>query len=168
MTWLDFFKNLGLDESQLITISIVQRTMGLLSMTGSIYVIQDVLRNEQKRKHTFHRLMVGLSVADALFSFFSCVLSTTPMPKEYNVLAMGSVITCDIAGFIDTICFFATLLYTCSLTTYYLVQLKYNWPTRRIKELEKWLHIIPWSIGLMFAVAGLVFKLFGPLMFSCM
>jgi hypothetical protein len=158
----------GINESQLVDISIVQRTMGTISMIGSIYVIQEVLKNEQKRNHTFHRLMVGLSLSDVLSSFFVHILSTSPMPKGYHVLAVGSVATCDVQGFINMMCAFVTPLYNCSLTTYYLVQLKYNWINRRIKALEKWLHVVPWSVGLVNAIIPLVFKAYGPGDFSCM
>jgi hypothetical protein len=168
ISWLDFYKAQGLDQSQIITISIVQRIMGTISIIGSVFVIQDVLRNEQKRNHTYHRLMVGLSIADVMYSFFAYVLSTTPMPKGSHIFAVGSVATCDIVGFINMMCAFTTILYNCSLSTYYLVQLKYNWNNSRIKALEKRLHIIPWSVGLVIAIVGLAIKLYGPFGFSCM
>jgi hypothetical protein len=120
-TWKDLYTDNGFNESQLMSISILQRSMGVLSMIGSIYVIQNVLSNEHKRDHTFHRLMVGLSISDVLYSFFAFVLSTSPMPKGSQVLSVGSVATCDIAGFINMLCALLTCLYTCSLTTYYVV-----------------------------------------------
>jgi hypothetical protein len=167
-TWVDVFEEEGWDESQMITVTIVQRIMGTISLIGSTYVIQDVLRSEQKRNHTFHRLMVGLSISDVLSSFFTNVLSTAPMPKGYHVLAVGSVATCDVQGFLTALCGTVTILYSCSLSTYYLVQLKYNWINRRIKALEKWLHIVPWSVGLVYAVAGLVLKVYASSGFSCL
>jgi hypothetical protein len=166
-TYIDLFQSLGINESQLVTISIVQRIMGTISIIGSAYVIQNALRSPQKRKHTFHRLMVGLSIADVFISFFNHVLSTSPMPKGYHVLAVGNVATCDVAGFFNTMLVFVTTLYNCSLATYYLVQLKYNWPDRRIKALEKWLHVVPWSVGLAFGITGLVLKLYGPVGMFC-
>jgi hypothetical protein len=166
-TLIDVYGNAGWDESQMVDVTIVQRVMGTLSLIGSMYVIQEVLRNEQKRNHTFHRLMVGLSVADALTSFFAHILSTALIPKGYQVLAIGSVATCDVQGFISWMCACVAALYNCSLATYYLVQLKYNWINRRIKALEKWLHIVPWSVGLVYAIAALAFKSYGPYGFSC-
>jgi len=90
------------------------------------------------------------------------------MPNGSQVLAIGSLTTCDIAGFFTFMCSFVTALYNCSLATYYLVQLKYNWNNRRIKALEKWLHIVPWSVGLLFAIPGMAFKAYGPFGFICM
>jgi hypothetical protein len=167
-TWIDIYETFGWDERRLIEISVVQRIMGSISILGSAYVIQKVFRSPQKRNHTFHRLMVGLSTADTLYSLFAHVLSTSPMPNGSQVLAIGSLATCDIAGFFTFMCSFVTALYNCSLATYYLVQLKYNWNNRRIKSLEKWLHIVPWSVGLLFAIPGMAFKAYGPFGFICM
>jgi hypothetical protein len=166
-TLIDYYEDLGWDKSQIVHIAILQRIMGTISLIGSSYVIQDVLRNEQKRKHTFHRLMVGLSFSDILSSFFVHILSTSPMPKGYHVFAVGNVATCDAQGFIVYLCTFVTTLYNCSLATYYLVQLKYNWINRRIKALEKWLHIVPWSVGLVMAIIALIFKMYIPFRFTC-
>jgi hypothetical protein len=157
----------GWNESQLLFVTIYQRVMGLLSALGSGYVIQDILKNPTKRDHTFHRVMVGLSTADILYSFFCHMVSTSLMPKGYHVLAVGSVATCDMVGFFVWMGGVVTLLYNCSLTTYYLVQLKCNWSDRRIRALEKWLHIVPWSVGLLYAIAALRFKMFGPNGFQC-
>jgi hypothetical protein len=112
--------------------------------------------------------MVGLSVADVLLSLFIHILSTSPMPKGYQVLAaVRNVATCDVQGFITLTCAGVTVFYNCSLATYYLVQLKYNWINKRIKALEKWLQIVPWSVGLVFTIVSLVFKLYGPHGFNC-
>jgi hypothetical protein len=156
------------DESQIVNVVIIQRVMGTISLIGSSYVIEEVLRDERKRNHSFHRLMVGLSISDVLSSFFANILSTAPIPKGYQVLAVGNVATCDIQGFIISACVLVTILYNCSLTMYNLVQLKYNWINRRIKALEKWLHILPWSVGLSIAVVAVVFKTYGPSGLICM
>jgi hypothetical protein len=166
-TLIDHLEDLGWDESQIVDITILQRIMGTISLIGSSYVIQEVLRNEQKRKHTFHRLMVGLSLSDVLSSLFVHILSTSPMPKGYQVFAVGNVATCDAQGFIVYLCTFVTTLCNCSLATYFLVQLKYNWTNRRIKALEKWLHVVPWSVGLVNAIIPLIFKMYSPAAFVC-
>lgn len=157
----------GWDDSQITAISSTKRSMGAISVLGSAYIIQDVLRDPQKRKHTFHRIMVGLSTIDLLSSFFTHVLSTTLMPSGYHMLAVGSIATCDAQGFITTLSGYATPLYNCSLSTYYLVQLKHNWPTRRVEALEKWLHIVPLALGLIGATTLLALNAYGPVGFSC-
>jgi len=65
------------------------------------------------------------------------------MPKDYLIFAVGTVGTCDVSGFIATIGVYGTPLYNCTLTTYFLIQIKYNWNISRIKHVEKWFHIVP-------------------------
>ena len=148
--------------------AILPKITGALSTVGSGYIIQDVLKDPRKRRRTYHRLMLGLSISDFISSFFVNFLSTWPMPKGYLKYAIGNVATCDMVGFLQVLTgFFTTPLYNCSLATYFLVQLKYNWRDGRITKMEKWLHIIPWSVGLIPAIVGLAMKAFGPITFIC-
>eukprot|EP00551_Chaetoceros_affinis_P012661 CAMPEP_0203663660 /NCGR_PEP_ID=MMETSP0090-20130426/1220_1 /ASSEMBLY_ACC=CAM_ASM_001088 /TAXON_ID=426623 /ORGANISM="Chaetoceros affinis, Strain CCMP159" /LENGTH=411 /DNA_ID=CAMNT_0050526651 /DNA_START=137 /DNA_END=1369 /DNA_ORIENTATION=+ len=158
----------GLDYNSLKANIIIPKITGTLSMMGSFYIIQDILRNPHKRKVSFyHRLMLGLSVSDTIYSFSAFVLTSWPMPRDYFIMAAGNVSTCDASAFVSSIGMFATPLYNCSLVTYYLLQLKYRWSDQRIRDVEKYLHIVPWVVGLGVGVAGLATKAFGPLLTGC-
>lgn len=140
---------------------------GTLSVVGSSYIIQDVLRDPQKRKKFSSRIMLGLSVMDVLSSFSAFVLTSWPRPAGSMPWAVGTVETCDASAFFTTIGFFGVPLYNCALVTYYLVQLNYGWPDRKIKAIEKWFHIVPWSVGVLVAIAGVATKSFGPFQSIC-
>lgn len=156
--------DLGLSLSD----TIISRVLASLSLAGSIYIIQDVLRDPKKAKEsTYHRLMLGLSTLDIIASFFCHFLNVWAMPKDADNMALGSVATCDAAGFLNTIAMFGAPLYNCSLTTNYLLRMKYNWTKNRVKDAEKWLHIVPWSVGIVVAVAGLAAKTYGPFTSAC-
>lgn len=136
---------------------------GTFSCAGSAYIIQDVLRNPIKRSESiYHRLMLGLSIMDILSSFFLWMISSWAMPKGSYLWAVGTLTTCDICGFLGMIGWIGSPLYNCSLATFYLLQLKLYWVERRMKKIEKWLHIVPWVVSLMLATAGLVSKTIGP------
>ena len=164
-TTLDaYLETLGRKPSLL---AIAPKVCGSLSMVSSCYVVQDILKSPGKRSQsTYHRVMLGLSIIDILYSV-SNILSTWPIPSGYHLYAAGNVRTCDAVGFFHTLMIFATPVYYCSLTTYYLVQLKYNWLDGRIRAIEKWLHIVPWSSGLVAAVIGLATNTYGPTITSC-
>ena len=165
ITQEDVLKGWGFNPT---AIALIPKMTGTLSLLGSCYVVQDVLRSPIKRtRSTFHRVMLGLSVLNIISSLFVGVISTWAMPKGYFVFAVGSVASCDAVGFFHLLTIFATPIYICSLATYYLVQLKYNWRTEQIKKIEKWFHIAPWSVGIIAAVAGMVTKSYGPRLFSC-
>jgi hypothetical protein len=157
--------------TQFTTSTFIPKVTGSLSIIGSAYIVQDVIRNSKKRKrstHTYHRLMLGLSTADIIVSFCGHFLSSWPLPKDSGIdYAFGSVGTCDATAFFNTIGIFGATLYNCSLTTLFLLQLKYLWTTKRIERIEKWLHIVPWFTGLSFAIAGLAAKTFGPFNSRC-
>ena len=89
------------------------------------------------------------------------------MPSGYYIMAIGNVYTCDAAGFVSSIGHYGIPLYNCSLATYYLLELKYNWGESRIKDVEKWFHIVPWVTGVVMATVGLVTQSFGPLLSVC-
>ncbi len=164
-----FLKNdFGFSDTTLALLAIIPKVSGVLSAIGSCYVVQDILRSPTKRtQSTFHRTMIGLSIIDIISSVFGNVLSTWPMPKGQHLFAVGSVASCDAVGFLSVLTAVATPLYSCSLATYYLVQLRYNWSDSRIKALEKWFHIVPWTAGLIVAIMGLALKVNGPSPHHC-
>ncbi len=137
---------------------------GTISCVGSGYIIQDVLRHPARRsKSIYHRIMVGLSTMDILFSFFKCFLGSWPLPQESNYLwAVGTMASCEAVAFIGLVGFLGSHLYTCSLASYYSLQLKYNWTDHRIKKAEKWFHIVPWSLSILVCTAALCAKTLGP------
>lgn len=166
--WTEYNISIGVDHNVLKANVIIPKITGFLSMIGSGYIIQDVLRNPHKRtKSIYHRLMLGLSISDTIYSFSAFVLTSWPMPRDYFIMAAGTVATCDASAFFTSIGMFVTPLYNCSLVTYYLLQLKHNWADQRIRNVEKWLHLGPWLIGLGVAFAGLATKAFGPVISAC-
>jgi hypothetical protein len=142
---------------------IARKITGGLSCAGSGYIIQDVLRDPDKReKSTYHRIMLGFSTMDVFFSFFFYVLNSWVMPKESYFWAAGNVITCDVSAFIGTFGGLSAPLYNCSLATHSLLKLNFNWNNRRIKKTEKWFHLVPCVISLAICIAAKVSTVFGP------
>ena len=142
--------------------------MSSLSMIGSIYIVQDVLRNPRKRKESiYHRLMLGLSIFDILSSFSLYFLTSWPQPEGHSPFSFGTLVTCDATGFIATVALIGASIYNCSLAIYFLVEVKYNWTKRRVQVIEKWLHIVPWTVATATAVACFWAQAYGPFLNSC-
>ena len=154
---------------KLSTLSLLfPKVTGTTSFLGSIYVIQDVLRNPKKRQESsYHRVMVGLSTSD-LINSFTWMLSSWPMPRGSRLFAAGTVGTCDATGFFLQISSLCTPIYNCSLATFYLLQLKYSWSHSKMRRLDKWMHILPWVWAIIPGLAGLFTKSFGPYRNVCM
>lgn len=160
LTYIDQFCSLGWSFPQLQANIFVPKISALLSCCGDIYVIRDVLRNPTKRKCVYRRIVMGMSCIDFLSSFFLWFLGTWPTPRNYNLYAVGNLTTCDIQGFISSYGLIGVPLYNCSLSTYYLLFLRQNWRICQLKKIQKWFHIIPWTVGSIFAVAGLILNTF--------
>ena len=163
----EYLECLGFSISDIKLNIIISKISYPISILGSIYVIQDVLRDPQKRaESTFHRLMVGLSVSDIINSLFG-FLGTWIMPKGESVFATGSKASCAFGGFFVFLTACSTPLYNCSLVTYYLLQIRFQWVGKRIRDFEKWLHIVPWTTGLVAAIVGVVMRKLGPASYIC-
>ena len=166
ISYIDIFFSVGWSKSQLIAFLIIPKITGTASAIGSGYIVQDVLRNPPKRKSTYHRVMLGLSCADIFYSI-AWILGSWPMPKGTQLFAAGNVTTCDIFGFIQLVGGLASVMYNCSLTTYYFLQLNCNLVDRKMKNVEKWLHIVPWSVAFVPGIVGLILQGYGPHYNTC-
>jgi hypothetical protein len=166
-TALEYCKQLGWSSSQIKSIVIIPKIMGFLSFSGSLYIIQDVIRNPKKRESAYYKILLGMSLMDMTHSFFGPFLGTWSMPKGYHLYAIGTITTCDIAGFLQQLGSCGTPLYNCSLATFYLLLLKYNWTNTKIARVEKYFHIVPWNVCLLNSITALSLKAFGPNISSC-
>ena len=167
-TSLDRYLCLGFTKPQLKTQIITCKISAALSALGSSYIVQDVLRDPKKRSEsTYHRIMLGISCSDILFSFFCPFLGTWVMPEGEQVMAFGSNAACNAAGFFSSIGWISTLLYTCSLATFYILKLKYSWVNSKIKDIEKWLLFLPFTMGLIYAISAAATSKLGPYGSAC-
>ena len=82
---------LGSDYYEALTIIIAAKVSSSLSLFGSCYVIQDILRDEEKRNSSiYHRTMLGVAVSDFIVAL-AVFLGTWPMEKAgYNIFAVGN------------------------------------------------------------------------------
>ena len=111
-------------RAQQILLALAPKFTGFLSLLGSSYIIYDCLARTKRGRHTYHRLMVGLSVADMTMTT-GLFLSTWPMPEDTaNVaFAVGNTHTCAVVGFLEQAGVTA-VLYNAALSVYYLLRIR--------------------------------------------
>jgi hypothetical protein len=120
--------------------AIVPKFSGFLSLVGSLFICQSVIR--KKLKTPYQRLLMALSTADVLFSLVF-IMSTWPMPKGAAFLAAGTVTTCSVQGFFAVAAGRGTIIYNTILALYYLLTVGYGWKDERITKLElPWTHLV--------------------------
>ena len=155
-------------SSKQVAIAIVPKVSATLSIFGSAYILQYILRRPEKRSSVFSRLMVSLSVSDVVASicFF---LTTWPVPAgtpgAYG--AVGTTQTCTAQGFFGQAAYLCTPLYNGMLAFYYLLVIRYQWREDQLKRIEPFLLIIPPLVALCVAVAGLILDLYNFANFIC-
>ncbi len=164
LDWEAFLKSdlLMKERSNRETHLIIERTSGSISIMSSALLIVHVLRSHQGLSTTYHRLILGLSVADILYSSANYLLNSFMVPMEMAYLipgAQGNVKTCAAQGFFTVIGFFISAYYNCSICFYYLAIIKYNKSDAYIaKKLERWFHGIPIMVVLMIGFLILAVK----------
>jgi hypothetical protein len=124
---------------------------GIISFFASIILLVCIFRHEQPRRNTvFHRLMMGMSIHDVLFSF-GFALGRLPIPKELDVpRGLGTQGSCTAQAFlINTVN--VAYIYAVSVSIYFLLIIRYKMSDKTVsKYIEPWMHFaaISWGYGL--------------------
>jgi hypothetical protein len=158
-------------HAQQVTLALAPKFAAALSITGSTYIVYDVLRIRKRKKasfQTFQRLMIGLSVFDILMSA-GLFTSTWLMPSDTEFVwgARGTTATCSVIGFIEQ-AGVAAVMYNGSLSILYLLTIQYGWTSTRLqRSVEIWLHLVPILFAVSTMVAGIPLKLYNSGLFDC-
>jgi len=153
-------------EAQQKAYALMPKFSGFTSMCCSSLIVYAVLRDKKKRAKSYHRLLCGVSIVDAIVSFFMA-LSTWPIPKAaWSMWSAGNETTCNLQAFFVQFGF-ASPFYNASLSFFYLLIVRYGWEEERIKRIEPWLHGIPILWGLGSATAGLIAGVYGNNFIMC-
>ena len=85
------------------TLSILTAVTGFLSFLGSAWIIVEVVTTRAKMHTTYNRLLLGMSIVEAMASV-GYMFNTLPIPagsygSEWVFWAFGTVSTCTAQGF---------------------------------------------------------------------
>ena len=140
--------------------------IGYFNATQIIIII--ILRGgRDKWKRLQNRLLLPMSVFDIVQSI-GYAFSTLPIPRgslcTYG--AIGNKVTCAIQGVAIQLGFIVPS-YNALLCIYYLSVIKWNIPDRRMKEKEKFMHIVAIVPSFAAAIYGLAFSMFNNASLHC-
>ena len=157
---------MGLTLTQQQSLAIIPKFAGLASFLFSCMIVYTVSRDQKKRDKTYHRLLLGMALADMSSSIW-LAMSTWPIPKETGILwAVGNTTTCTFQGFFTQFGI-SSAIYNGSLSFYYLLVVRYGWRSDQMKRIEPCLHGVPLLWALLTAIAGLPLTLFNSANFWC-
>jgi len=138
-----------MNTAQEVSIALAPLVPATLSFTASLTIIIMIRRSTVKLSTVYRRLVFGLCVCDVILSL-SQMGSSFVMPSGTFWGSIGNDVTCDIQGFMAVIGTCATVMYSLSLSIYFLLVAKFNMSEQRIKKrIEPYLHIfiIVYSLG---------------------
>ena len=148
-------------------LSVLQKIPAFFSLVGSSMIISSVCRHKKNRKNTQQRIVGTMSCIDVCASFTWLTTNlwiTESYPSFPNTV--GNNVTCNIQGFVlqaNT----SSILYNASLSIYYVLVIKYNWKSRKVKKVEKWFHAGCLSFGLVTATTATALGLMHPANWNC-
>ena len=157
----------SLTRSQQVSLAVLPKVFGSLSFCFSWVIIVTVLRDAKgKRSKVYHRLVMGMSLAD-VSSSFALALSTWPIPSSSGILwAVGTTQTCTAQGFFTQFGI-SSPLYNVSLSFYYLLAVRYGWKEHELKRIEPYFHVLPVAWALLTGIAGLPLQIFNSANLWC-
>ena len=91
-----------LNSSERRALEIIARSVGMLTLLGASYIIQDITKGAARRKLTKNRIILFMSICDFISVFFSAVLGSLMILKDTGVPgARINEISCNVLqGFI--------------------------------------------------------------------
>jgi hypothetical protein len=147
-------------------LAVIPKVTGNVSAFFSGLIIYTIVRNENRRSRTYHRLLFGISCCDVSASLW-LALSTWPVPKSSGLLwAVGNDTSCHVQGFFTQFGI-ASSFYNASLSVYYLLVIRYGWKEHQLRKVEPLLHLFPLLWATVTAIAGLIKRVFGNASLWC-
>ncbi|CAB9513542.1 expressed unknown protein [Seminavis robusta] len=136
-----------LTDGQEAVLALLPIVPSLLSLGGSstiIYVVFQHWRQKGRKTTVYHRLLVGMSLCDLVFSFWfpwMAFLTPSTTSSAHNQWSIGTSGTCTFMGFIFNFAF-TGLLYNAMLSYYFLLTARFGWRDEDIaKRAEIWMHL---------------------------
>jgi hypothetical protein len=146
-----------------------------LSLLGSSAMLYVISRSKDKLSTTLNRLLVGLCVADIIFSFpmlFSKLIikledreliDADGVIDSYSVPGTTNWAACRTQGFFIYVGGHVSVCYNICLCIYYVCVIKLNYSNTKIKKkIEPFLHAIPWSYAITTVIGALATKSINP------
>ena len=107
-------------------LSYVPKAPALLSIMASAFIIQDILKNELKRRKTTNQIMIGLSVADIGYAL-AHFIGTWAVVKGQVWGSMGTIGTCEAQGYLHLGFFHIGSFYNAALAITYVLMVRFGW-----------------------------------------
>lgn len=147
-------------ENQQVALAIAPKVTSACSILALSYAISVLSCSPGRPRTICDRLFLGMFFHEIIRSC-SYVAGTWMMPKgtEGVHMPLGTESTCAIQAFVSQLGF--APLYIVSLGFYYVKAIFHDFNVTKTQWMEKWCHLIPNAISLIFAISLIVSQQYG-------
>ena len=150
-----------IDSSERQFVLIIVRIAGILTLLGAGYIIQDILKDADRRQRTKNRIISVMSSCDFLNALVHAIIAPFLVPKDSGIPgAVGNQLTCDIQGFLAFSSGFGSGMYNVCLAICYLLMIRYDYSDEQLRKFEPYFLCVPITISFLVAITGLPFGIF--------
>lgn len=127
-------------------------------------MMNHLIRTPKQLSKVTNRLLLGLCISDALFTFFVAFMTTWMVPRDLHnawgeeidvVMNVGNIHTCTMQGFLDHLGSKMSWVYNAELAVAYLIAIRYRKGERYLVKFEPLLHATAITFGLTTAIIPL-------------
>jgi len=141
-------------------LAIAPKPGAILSLYFSVYTIVDICRCPDRRKKTYHRLILVMMSLNAISSALYFI-GTWALPKESGMyLAFGTKATCTIQGTMITGFSASKLIYYSMLPLFSYLAIRCDFDETKLRRYEPWFHIValplPLASAVTYAIKGFI------------
>ena len=140
----------------------IRRVVAPISILGSCSIMYMILARKMKKKGSYHRFLMGISITDICFTV-AFLFGLLPLPEGLVEGAQGNMATCETRAFM--VQWFGTLgpFYNVCLELYYVALIRYKMKEADFaRKYELWMHITINVAALAMAATGLVADVYNP------
>ena len=159
------------EASCIYTLSIIARCSASLTLLGSLFILQDVLKDATRRSLVKNKIIVSMSLSDFILNFFGPILGLIMIPAEndFGINTSGNFTTCAIQGFFYVCGGIMSSCYNATLAVCFVLIFKYRYTEEEIQKLQSWFLYLPLAIALAVTVPAIPLEVynFSELLWAC-
>ena len=153
--------------NQIKALIIIPRFAAVPSLLGLSWLVWDILRSPNRRRRSYHRLILGMSANDFI-SATVLWLSSWPVPDWFPTYgSKGNDATCQATAFMRESANRSSVLYSACVAIYFLWVIQYGWREPRLQKAEWWMHLVNNTVGWGIGIAGFPLELYNPFFMAC-
>ena len=139
---------------------LTKRIFSIVSILGSLFILQDVLLEPRRRVRTYYQLLLGISIFDLVGSI-AHLIGPLALPSYSGVEeAIGNDATCTAQGFFVHLGQ-TSMYFNLALAVYFWLMICRNWKEKLFRRIRFPIYLVILVVGVALSFAGIPFYEYG-------